>query len=636
MHDFICKIKIKRKFRIAIKIILLLMITNCNQVIHSQEGLEVNLRPALTYVYLNIDGKNQNYQKAIDYLYTQYEDPGNVNINNIGLTKVRELKTPKVYNLKDEVIAKNLSFLKNQNNNIIKNFLSDRSNKDIVGYYKEKYIKKLSKEIFSKNNHKLVVDEVNLFINRKKISNQIIGSLLNINYDNGSFNLKKLKERAIYNSIQRQIDEANLKVAGISSIESKFSNYFKNNFLIITCDLGTVSYVSLFKLKFTDENISQIVSCRNTENKNILDLNKFLDLKFDFQHIYTYPDYNFYFSEGSTTEDPISRQLGLAYGTFKYNAEELRLRRVLENSKPISAEIGKKDGLVQTNRLFYVAEKRVDKNGDGRLKRIAYVRSKITADNTDKTTTNITNFYRVSGLKKISNLGQVLVEPDFWTNSYWGAQFNNSSFGFHDNAKFHTSSYSDWFLGWHSQKKVKRKTEIGFIAGITHDKTIQFSDDTKLNMKSIPVGISFRTLKSFYLRNIEIQPYIGAHYFVSVPTNVKDNDGTSLIYNTDYGDLFSEWIQDQYFHTFSVSAGFRANLNLTRHTSLFLSFETAYPVIDYLVTSDYLYELNNNQSDSFDKSVTRGFDNENILTSKIGITRAFGSKGMKKNAEKYR
>jgi len=310
----------------------------------SQEDLEVNIRPGLTYVYLNIDGKNRNYQKAIDYLYTQYEDPGNINTNNIGLTKVRELKTPNVYNLKDLVIAKNLSSLINQNNNTIKNFLSDRSNKDMLGEYKGKFIKKLSKEIFSKNNHKLVVDEVNLLINRRKISNEIIGSLLNINYDNGSFNLKKLKERAIYNAIQRQIDEANLKAAGISSIESKFSNYFKNNFLIITCDLGNVSYVSLFKLKITDENISQIVSCRNTENKNFFDLNKFLDLKFDFQHIYTYPGYNFYFSQGSTTDDPIGRQLGLAYGTFKYNAEELRLRRVLENSKPISAEIGKKDG----------------------------------------------------------------------------------------------------------------------------------------------------------------------------------------------------------------------------------------------------------------------------------------------------
>jgi hypothetical protein len=607
----------------------------------SQEDLEVNLRPGLTYVYLNIDGENQNYQKAIDYLYTQYEDPGNININNIGLTKVRELKTPKVYNLKDVIIAKNLSSLKNQNNNIIKNFLSDRSNKDIVGSYKGKFIKKLSKEVFSKNNHKLVVDEVNVLINRKKISNQIIGSLLNINYDNGSFNLKKLKERAIYNAIQRQIDEANLKVAGLSSIETKFSNYFKNNFLIITCDLGTVSYVSLFKLKFTDENISQIVSCRNTENKNILDLNKFLDLKFDFQHIYTYPDYNFYFSEGSTTEDPISRQLGLAYGTFKYNAEELRLRRVLENSKPISAEIGKKDGLVQTNRLFYVAENRLDKKtGDKRLKRIAYVRSKITADNTDKTTTNITNFYRVSGLKKISDLGQVLVEPDFWTNTYWGAQFNNSSFGLNDNAKFHTSSYSDWFIGFHSQKKVKRKTEIGFIAGITHGKTIEFSDNTKLNMKSFPVGISLRTLKSFYLRNIELQPYIGAHYFASVPMNVKDSDGTKiapLVTNWDEpDDAFSSWIQDQYFHTFSISAGLRTNINLGGYTSIFLSFETAYPIIDYFTTSDYLFELNNNQFESFDESLLRGYDNENILTSKIGITRAFGTKGSKKIAKKYR
>lgn len=186
--------------------------------------------------------------------------------------------------------------------------------------------------------------------------------------------------------------------------------------------------------------------------------------------------------------------------------EDFRVKAMVSGVRPISAKIGKKEGL-KFDQQYYVLENREKSNGDIISKRIAVVKSMTVSDNRKVSTgqTKPSAFYQIAG-RKVDNYGMFLEQRnDVGLNVFLGSTTGGLS-GFTVRAEYYISKVFGEFVKDGKSGKGLTSWKIygeGAFGGDTYD-IGGFVDDFNFSR------FSFGAAKDFYpFRSIHWGPFIG-------------------------------------------------------------------------------------------------------------------------------
>ncbi len=468
---------------------------------------------------------------------------------------------------------------------------------------------------------------ISKWLNQNKVGQQILSTWFNRQQD-GSFNVEVLKERGLFNANDNEFMIASASKRGESSLMDMGLQLVNQTYLIafdFTNNMTMTQYYDkseveaakrtmngfktslktyLFKLDFNDSVAAVFFQDywvgENTPDKQAR-IDAFENAEFPFVLVskqmneITSAQYN----EGQPmapkkqlTEDELLDQLSkVAFEntitTIEKQVQSFRVKAMVSSVKPISAKIGKKEGL-KFDQRYFVYENRQRNNGTLSSKRIGVVKSMTVADNRKVTSgqTKPSEFYQIAG-GQVDNYGMFLEQHnDVGLNVFIGATAGGLS-GINARAEYYISKvFGEFVKDGKSGKPLtswKIYGEIGY-GGDTY--TVEnFVDDFTFT------HFSFGISKDFYpLSFLHWGPFVG--------------------YGVELGDWETN-SDDEEIDTDFLEAGARVGVNLAHNIQL-------------LGSATYYAKISSQIKDSKGEVLVDDFDYTGYFEDRMGLGISLG------------
>ena len=229
---------------------------------------------------------------------------------------------------------------------------------------------------------------------------------------------------------------------------------------------------------------------------------------------------------------------------------DMRVKAMVSGVKPISAKIGKKEGLGFDQR-YYVYENRMKKDDKVQKKMIAVVKSMKVADNRKVTEgkSDVSQFYQIYG-GKVDNMGMFLEQKnDIGMNVFLGYTFEGMK-GFNGRWEFYISKFMGDLVKQNKSGKALTSIKLYVEGGYDNRLYYDFLED---NGKQDFVKISAGLAKDFYPSSFfHWGPFLG------------------------YGIESSDWKIGEFKYTDETSfieGGIRLGINILPKTQLIVSYQ---------------------------------------------------------------
>jgi hypothetical protein len=386
-------------------------------------------------------------------------------------------------------------------------------------------------------------DFIMRILNENKVAQQILAQWFNRQTD-GTFNVDVLKQRGLYNASDNDFMTASASKRGSSTLMDMGLKLVNQSYVLVFdyYDMMTMdeyytqtekepkdrtsngfkvkvkSY--LFRLDFSEEVAADFFKSYwiNPE-----DSDKDLKIKAFDNAVFKWIPVGKQIVEAQSTQlNPV----GKLYTKQKSNAElidemhkeimekvlyqiearsvQLRVKALVSDVKPISAKIGKKEGLSFDQR-YYVYENRMKKDSSINKRLIAVVKSMKVVDNRQVTSghSDASQFYQIYG-GRVDNMGMFMEQKnDIGLNLYFGNTFKGMQ-GFNGRMEFYISKFLGDLVS--NNKSGKGLTSFKmYVEGGLDRRLYPYSDD-KQDFTKVSIGIE----KEFYPLSIfHIGPYLG-------------------------------------------------------------------------------------------------------------------------------
>jgi hypothetical protein len=444
---------------------------------------------------------------------------------------------------------------------------------------------------------------ISRWLNENKVGQQILSVWFNRQPD-GSFNVDVLKERGLFNANDNDFIVASASKRGESSLMDMGLQLVNQSYVLVFDYYGILSTAQSYQKNETPEE-KRIMNGFQSELQTYLfklDFNDSVAAVF-FQKYWTTPDdpnreakalefekaeFPFIFKKRQYTtatatqynpgqvlapkvqktdeqliDDMVKMSMDAVLTTIENQNQDFRVKAMVSDVKPISAKIGKKEGL-KFDQRYFIMENQTNAKGEVTSKRVAVVKSMKVVDNRKVTTgqTPPSTFYQIAG-GKVDNYGMFLQQKnDIGTNLYLGTTTGGLP-GFEGRLEYYISKA----FGGGKGGKFATAWKIYVGGGFSQD---NYTDDYTFTR------VSFGIAKDFYpLHFMHWGPFAG----YGVESAVNDMDDSYDI-STDF-----------------IEAGWRVGINLT-HSIQLMGSASFYSMIssDKVVTetgekTDFDYEL---------------------------------------------
>lgn len=420
-------------------------------------------------------------------------------------------------------------------------------------------------------------DEISKWLNQNKVGQQILATWFNRQPD-GSFNVETLKERGLFNANDNDYIVASASKRGQSGLMDMGLQLVNQSYVLVF-DFYKITtmhdyYVAneipankqtmngfrsllktyLFKLDFNDSVAAVFfqdywTGANQADKQQRIEAFENADFPFVFVSKNQQQVNGSQFNEGQALapEKQLSRSelldkminsgLESSVNYVEKQNAEFRVKAMVNKVHPISAKIGKKEGL-RFDQRYFVFENRQRHNGTIFSKRIAVVKSMKVVDNRRVTQgeTESSQFYQIAG-GKVDNLGMFLEQHnDVGLNIFLGTT-NGGLPGFTGRAEYYISKVLGDVAATNKNAKGLTSLKI-YVEGAYGTETY----DEKYDFMRGSVGLS----KDFYpLHFLHWGPFVG--YGVESTTW----ESTSGNISTDF-----------------IEAGIRAGINLAHNIQL--------------------------------------------------------------------
>lgn len=330
-------------------------------------------------------------------------------------------------------------------------------------------------------------NKISVWLNQNKIGQQIIAKWFNRQSD-GSFNVDVLKERGLFNANDNDFMVASASKRGESSLMDMGLQLVSQSYLLafdFTDLMNMTQYYDkneipaekrvmngfkssvntyLFKLDFNDS-VAAVFFQQYWAGANDPNLaakkDAFENAVFPFVFVgrqhndITSAQYN----EGQPLAPKVQKSNGellmqmnqmaldAALTDIENQNQDFRVKAMVSEVRPISAKIGKKEGL-KFDQRYFVFENRQRNNGTLYSKRVAVVKSMKVVDNRQVTTgeTKPSTFYQIAG-GKVDNYGMFLEQHnDIGLNIFLGSTFTGLT-GYTGRAEYYISKTFGGMVG---------------------------------------------------------------------------------------------------------------------------------------------------------------------------------------------
>lgn len=461
--------------------------------------------------------------------------------------------------------------------------------------------------------------ELNEWLDQNKIGQQILSKWFNRQSD-GSFNVDILKKRGLFNANDNEFIIASASKRGESSLMDMGLQLVNQSYLIVFdfYNLMTMNQYYdknetetenrvlngfrgslnsyLFKLDFNDSVAAvffQDYWVSGNESDKESRIAAFENAKFPFvaltkQHnVVSSTQYNpgqklapkTQKSEDELLDGMAKTSLESVITGIENRNEAFRVKAMVSDVKPISAKIGKKEGL-KFDQRYFVYENRERRNGKLYSKRIGVVKSMKVVDNRNITTgqTDASEFYQIAG-GRVDNYGMFLEQHnDVGLNIFLGTTSGGLP-GYTGRAEYYISK----FLGdmTASGKSSKGLTSIKLYVEGAYGNDEYLVDDYVEDFTFLRGSVGLN--KDFYPLNfLHWGPFIG--YGIE-STTWEDSDNNI---STDF-----------------IEMGARIGLNLAHNIQL-------------LGSANYYMMLTSEVLDSDKEVINEDFDYEGIFDDRFG------------------
>ncbi|HRO09797.1 MAG TPA: hypothetical protein PK047_13100 [Saprospiraceae bacterium] len=429
-------------------------------------------------------------------------------------------------------------------------------------------------------------------LHEQKVAQQILAQWFNRQKD-GSFNVDMLKERGLYNANDNEFISASASKRGTSTLMDMGLSLVNQTYVVVFDyynimnmseyyiknetpgkDRTSNGYIAkvktyLYRLDF-GENVAADFFNKYwiyTDDKDkAAKIKAFDDATFrwipvsrqiaEHQSSQSNPDKNTVIKQKSKEEliDDMNKNLmEKILPQMEARTDEMRVKAMVSNVHPISAKIGKKEGLGFDQR-YYVYENRMKKDGDVYKKLIAVVKSMKVVDNRKVTEgkSEVSEFYQIYG-GKVDNMGMFLEQKnDVGLNVFLGYTFEGMK-GLNGRMEFYISKFMGDLIK--ENKSGKALTSIKLYVEGGYDKRMYYDfleDGEKQDFVKISVGLS----KDFYpSKFFHWGPFLG--YGVE---------------SSDFGDETLKYENETSF----VEVGARLGFNILPKTQLIGSYQFNY------------------------------------------------------------
>jgi hypothetical protein len=371
-------------------------------------------------------------------------------------------------------------------------------------------------------------------LQEQKVAQQVLSQWFNRQKD-GSFNVDVLKERGLYNANDNDFFAASASKRGTSTLMDMGLKLVNQTYVLVF-DYYNIMNMNEYYIK------NETPEKDRTSNGYIAKVKTYLyrldfgeNVAADFFNKYwIYPDDKDKSSKVKAFDDaifrwiPVGRQIAEHQSAqtnpdkntvikqktkeeliddlnknlmekilpqMEARSDELRVKAMVSNVHPISAKIGKKEGLGFDQR-YYVYENRMNEDGDVYKKLIAVVKSMKVIDNRKVTEgqSDVSEFYQIYG-GKVDNMGMFLEQKnDVGMNVFLGYNFDGMK-GLDGRLEFYISKFMGDLVK--ADKSGKALTSIKLYVGGGYDKRMYYDfveDGGKQSFTKISVGLA----KDFY------------------------------------------------------------------------------------------------------------------------------------------
>ncbi len=426
-------------------------------------------------------------------------------------------------------------------------------------------------------------------LNEQKVAQQVLSQWFNRQKD-GSFNVDVLKERGLYNANDNDFFTASASKRGTSTLMDMGLKLVNQTYVLVfdyynimnmneyyiknetpEKDRTSNGYIAkvktyLYRLDFGENVAAEFFNkywIYPDDKDKAGKIKAFDDATFrwipvgrqiaEHQSSQSNPDKNTIIKQKSKEEliDDLNKNLmEKILPQMEARSDEMRVKAMVSNVKPISAKIGKKEGLGFDQR-YYVYENRMKKDGEVYKKMIAVVKSMKVVDNRKVTQgqSDVSEFYQIYG-GKVDNMGMFLEQKnDVGLNIFLGYTFEGMK-GLNGRMEFYISKFMGDLIK--ENKSGKALTSIKLYVEGGYDKRMYYDfleDGEKQDFLKISVGLA----KDFYpSKFFHWGPFLG------------------------YGIESSDWKIGEFKYideTSFIEAGARLGFNILPNTQLIGSYQ---------------------------------------------------------------
>jgi hypothetical protein len=426
-------------------------------------------------------------------------------------------------------------------------------------------------------------------LDEQKVAQQVLSQWFNRQKD-GSFNVDILKERGLYNANDNDFFAASASKRGTSTLMDMGLKLVNQTYVLVfdyynimnmneyyiknetpEKDRTSNGYIAkvktyLYRLDFGENVAAEFFNkywIYPDDKDKAGKIKAFDDATFrwipvgrqiaEHQSSQSNPDKNTIIKQKSKEEliDDLNKNLmEKILPQMEARSDEMRVKAMVSNVKPISAKIGKKEGLGFDQR-YYVYENRMKKEGDVYKKLIAVVKSMKVVDNRKVTEgqSDVSEFYQIYG-GKVDNMGMFLEQKnDVGLNIFLGYTFEGMK-GLNGRMEFYISKFMGDLIK--ENKSGKALTSIKLYVEGGYDKRMYYDfleDGEKQDFVKISVGLA----KDFYpSKFFHWGPFLG------------------------YGIESSDWKIGEFKYsdeTSFIEAGARLGFNISPKTQLIGSYQ---------------------------------------------------------------
>lgn len=209
--------------------------------------------------------------------------------------------------------------------------------------------------------------------------------------------------------------------------------------------------------------------------------------------------------------------------------ESFRVKAMVSDVHPISAKIGKKEGLGFDQR-YYVYENQMKKDGKVRKKLVGAVKSMKVTDNRQVTEghTDVSQFYQISG-GRVDNMGMFLEQKnDVGLNMYLGATIQGMR-GYGGRLEYFISKFLGSVIPAGKSGKAFTSIKV-YVEGAYDSRYYEFRDQEKFTFTRISLGAA----KDIYLmKSVYLEPFAG----YGIETCKNSFEGQDIEIETDFAEF---------------------------------------------------------------------------------------------------